>query len=118
MAKSYLTHLKDNPEKKITLHGAFQKDALKMINAAKEVLRDRSKAHELMPKDVSHCFLKGDATYDEVYFEEVQEILDQLEMAYKNTAWDNHEIWFFYEDPGRSDQPPDLDPLAVTSPQR
>ncbi len=38
---------------------------------------------------------------DNPYFEEVQEILDQLEHAYRNTAWDDHEIWFFYEVPDK-----------------
>ena len=101
LAIPYFDLQKNNKEKVITLQAAFKEDAQKMIDTAKEVLRDHSKANELMPKGLSYELLKGEATYDKAYFEEVQEILERLEHAYKNTAWDNHEIWFFYEVPDK-----------------
>lgn len=59
-----------------------------------KVLAHPEKASEIMP--TSEGFLFGDTDYDEWYFDQLRETIDQVEQVLKDTDWGTEEI-FYYE---------------------
>ena len=61
-----------------------------LIEICKTVLNDRSKAVELLPTQSGFFF--GDTNYDEYYFDDLQDAINQLEPLLNS----NYDKWEFY----------------------
>jgi hypothetical protein len=67
------------------------KQLLQLVDICKEVLKDKSKASELLP--VSEGFFFGGNEYDEYYFSDVQDTIDQLKDIDKDSYYSYHSSW-------------------------
>ena len=81
--------------KNITLTPVDKEDAEKLLDMAKTVLEDHSRANELLPLGIKYSVI-AEKAYNEAYFREVQQLAAQLQDCTDNTNWDKGELLYFY----------------------
>jgi hypothetical protein len=64
-----------------------------LMDDCNKVLNDHSLAKEIMP--TSQGFFFGSAEYDEWYFEDLKDTLDQLTVIFETTDFETEEIYYY-----------------------
>ena len=83
-----LENFQDEGETEVT-----EQNIRDLLEVCKEVQANHDKASELLP--VSEGFFFGSDEYDEWYFEQINETIEELEQVLENTDWDNEEIFYW-----------------------
>lgn len=71
-----------------------KEDLEQLVRDCKAVLDNHDLAEELMP--TSDGFFFGGTDYDEWYFKDLENTIEQVEKVIKETDWDN-ELVYYYE---------------------
>ena len=83
-----LEDFNDNGETKVA-----KEDLENLIEVCREVSEDHNKASELLP--YSEGFFFGGTEYDEYYFEQIEETIEQINSVLETTDWDKEEIYYW-----------------------
>ena len=70
-----------------------KEDIEELIDTCKKVLADHSLAEELLPTQSGFYF--GSTSYDEWYFEDLKDTIEQLETALTLVNWENEEVYYY-----------------------
>ena len=71
-----------------------KEDLEELMDTCRKVLEDHSLAEELLPTQSGFFF--GPTSYNEWYFEDLENTIETLEEAFTLIDWDNEEV-FYYE---------------------
>lgn len=83
----------DNPIENCEYTRVPKEKLEELLRTCRIVLNERDRAEELLP--TSEGFFFGGTEYDNWYFKQVQETVEQIEKILKETNWEEKEVLYF-----------------------
>jgi len=89
----FINKLADGEDRNCDPLKATKDDLQEIVEICSEILKDHSKAKELLP--TSGGFFFGGTEYDEDYFQELEDTIRQISEVIEGTDWGNQVVYYY-----------------------